>query len=199
MQLKSAMMMGAVALAALAGSAAQAVAPRAPCTILNTTYVQPGNPGVTAGFAKPKVQSSAMTDLVFWLKADGQTFWYRLSSPNGYGGLFITPQRNPAELVEDKNGEMPDDRLPGMIPAEGEEEGDYQMMFDAFDAKLDAFASPPTSKDRPPAYLYTRELGRLFHYMHMSELYKLKTRVGIDIAMWRPVSCNVTKKVKLPR
>jgi hypothetical protein len=140
-----------------------------------------------------------MTDLVFWVKGDGQTFWYRLSSPNGYGGLYITPQRNPADLVEDKDGEMPDDRLPGMIPAEGEEEGDYQMMFDAFDAKLDAFASPPTSKDQPPAYLYTRELGRLFHYAHLSTLYKLKTPVGINIAMWRPMGCTAKKPIKKPR
>lgn len=191
MRMKQAMWL---ALAASLGGSGASEAAKAPsksanCPITRTIYAQPGVAGVTAGFSVPKVRSGYASDLVFWLKADGQTFWYNLSSPNGYGGLYITPQRDPSELKASTDDETPDDRLPGMIPAEGEEEQDFQMMFDAFDEKLVALDRPPLAKDKAPAYLFARELGPLFHYAHNGGLYTLKNPVGINIAFWRPVGC----------
>lgn len=182
-----------LALVLVAGGAAADAKPAssAVCPIERTIYAQPGNDGATAGFSRPVNQISYASDLVFWVRSGGQTFWYGLSSPSGYGGVYITPQVDPALLVPDEDGNVPDPRLPAQRPQAGAEEGeDFTMMFDAFDANLIAFTAPPQSDSAAPAYLFARGLGPLFHYAHGTGIYDLKQHVDIDIAFWRPVGCS---------
>ena len=183
----------ALTLAATGASAAPARKAAPSCPIDRIIYAQPGVKGVTAGFAKQKVRSSYASDLVFFVQSGSQRFWYEFSSPNGYGGTYIRPQIDPKDVKEGPDGETPDVSLKPADPEEGaakEDDGADMMMFDAFDAKLDVMSSPPMTGKAAPAYFFARELGPLFHYNHMSGLYKLEKPVEINIALWRRVGCS---------
>lgn len=174
------------AAACLASVEAQA----AGCPIERTVYAQPGNAGVTAGFTPQRVRSDYASDLVFWVKSGKQMFWFSFSSPNGYGGTYISPQIDP-RLVKPagEDGETPDARLP-VARAAGPDAEVPSIAFDAFSRDLKAYAGPPQSTDPAPAYLFSRELGAAFHYNHNAYTLGPQTEtVGIDIAFWRPVSC----------
>lgn len=162
----------------------------ASCPIDRTVYAQAGNAGVTAGFARQRVRSDYASDLVFWVKSGKQAFWFSLSSPNGYGGTYISPQIDPRLVkpaVED--GGTPDARLPAARSAAGADVPN--IAFDAFRADLTAYNWPPQSMDPAPAYLFSRELGAAFHYNHNGEPLGPQTEtVGIDIAFWRPSGCS---------
>ena len=184
-------MFGKLVWAVLAGGGlAITPAAAATCPIDRTVYAQAGNAGVTAGFARQRVRSDYASDLVFWVKSGKQQFWFSLSSPNGYGGTYISPQIDP-RLVKPAadDGDTPDARLPAARAA-GAPDGP-SIAFDAFHKDLTVYDGPPQSTDAAPAYLFSRELGAAFHYNHNGEPLGPQTEtVGIDIAFWRPASCS---------
>jgi hypothetical protein len=160
------------------------------CPIDRAVYGQPGNAGVTAGFAHQRVRSDYASDLVFWVKSGAQMFWFSFASPNGYGGTYISPQIDP-RLVRPTgdDGETPDARLPAARTA-GQDAEVPSIAFDAFSRDLKAYGGPPQSADPAPAYLFSRQLGAAFHYNHNAYTLGPQTEtVGIDIAFWRPLSC----------
>ena len=166
------------------------------CPIERTIYKQPGNNNVSAGFVKIDPRETPVSDLLFFVERKGERFFFGFASPNGYGGAYIFPRVDPAKAPFDPNSDdVTEWRLPGQIEAEsalteGREPEDYSMEFDAFDAKLRPSDSPPTSKNQPPQYIFSRELGPHFAYAHVGNLYDLKEQVIVEIAMWRPSGCR---------
>lgn len=159
------------------------------CPITQAVYSQPGGDGVTAGFALQGVKTAYASDLAFWVKANGQTYWFGFESPNGYGGTYIYQRLAPEVIEPVKHESTPNDQ------ANGSEDEPKMMMFDAFDAGMKAYTAVPQAKDKAPAYLYARELGPLFHYAHNGNAY-IKTGdkpVRINIALWRQTGCAVVR------
>jgi hypothetical protein len=175
---------------ALAVASAQAPAKPTACRIDQVIYRQAGNTGTEAGFAKQRLRSSYASDLVFWVRGGGQTFWFGIEAPNGYGGTQLYQRIAPSAVKPAADGETPVDTLPD-VP--GEEDTAEAIYFDAFDAAVKAYSATPQSTSPAPAYIFARGLGPLFHYAHNGNRY-IKFPAGrsvrIDIAMWRPSGCN---------
>ena len=164
----------------------------ATCPADRVIYRQPGNRATTVGFARQRVRTDYSSDLVFWVRSGGQVFWFRFSSPNGYGGTFISPQIDPRKVrAPADDGETADASLPRKPVAAGETAPETPSIpFDAFRSDLSTLPSPPWAKDAPPAYLYLRMLGEAFHYNHNSESLGHQTEtVGIDPVMFRIAGC----------
>jgi hypothetical protein len=140
--------------AALLVGATPAAAPS--CPINRTMYRLHGAPGFTAGFARQDRRKPSASDLAFWLKTPKRTYWFAFSSPNGYGGTYISPDVDPRRSAA---GAEPLDPPP---VAEGEE--GVSIEFDAFTADRTAFEMPPQAKDRAPAFLFARGLGPALWY-----------------------------------
>jgi hypothetical protein len=163
---------------------------RPACPIARAEYSQPGNSGVTAGFALQNVKTSYASDLAFWVKANGQTYWFGFQSPNGYGGTYIYQRLAPDVIKPVAHESTPNDQASGL------EDEPKNMMFDAFDARMNAYDTVPQADSKAPAFLYARELGPLFHYAHNGNAY-IKTGdkpVKINIALWRFTRCARTSK-----
>jgi hypothetical protein len=157
------------------------------CPITQAVYSQPGDNGVKAGFVLQGIKTAYASDLVFWVKAGSDTYWFGFQSPNGYGGTYVYQRLAPSAIKPAADGETPSDQA-----AEAETDEPQQMMFDAFDIKLKAYSGPPQASDAAPAYLFARELGPLFHYAHNGNAYIAKGNapVKIDIAMWQQTGCS---------
>jgi hypothetical protein len=162
------------------------------CPIDRVIYRQLGNPETTAGFARQGVRTSYASDLVFWVRGGGQTFWFGLASPNGYGGTHLYQRIAPSAVKPAaEEGATPIDTLPDTAGEDGET---ATVDFDAFDAAMKANPAPPQSKDRSPNFIFARGLGPLFHYAHNGNRYIVlpaDKSVRIDIAMWRPAECSL--------
>jgi hypothetical protein len=184
--------LGALVLVCFGAGEARAAAPPAACPIARTIYAQPGNPGVTAGFAKQGIKTSYASDLVFYVKRGKDVFWFGLESPNGYGGTYLYPRIDP-KLVKANvpDGDTPSDAIPALESTVNEEGNDRaQIDFDGFDLALKTLSGPPQSTSKAPAYLFARGLGPFFHYAHNYNYYKLLDPVPVEIAMWRPIGCQ---------
>jgi hypothetical protein len=167
------------------------------CPIDRALYAQPGNPGPVAGFAKQRVKSRFSSDLVFFVREGKQVFWFGFDMPNGYGGPYITPQRDPklVKEVPEDGEESPEDSVipPKPRPAnkeKAEPDSDGAMNIDFFDAKLHNLESVPQVGNHPPAYIFSAALGPFFHYLHNSELYPPGESLGITRETWRVVGCE---------
>lgn len=161
------------------------------CPIDRVIYRQPGNSETVAGFARQGLRTSYASDLVFWVRGGGQTFWFGFASPNGYGGTYLYQRIAPSAVKPTaEDGATPVDTLPD---AAGEESEIASVDFDAFDANIKAYPAVPQSTDHAPAYIFARGLGPLFHYAHNGNRYitlPADKSVRIDIAMWRPAECS---------
>jgi hypothetical protein len=197
-QMRNTLVILLVGLTTVAIPATASPLPISKCSITRAIYTQPGNPGIVMGFTPQKTRSRYASDLVLFVKQGQQQFWFGFDMPNGYGGPYITPQRDP-RLVKPVGADAedgPDDRLgtPAPKTADGAADGDSmstgQMDFDAFDAKLMNLGRVPQKGDKPPAFLFARGLGPLFHYAHNGDLYHLTKPVGITRDMWRLTGCD---------
>lgn len=141
-------MMGSLLLAA-------SLAAGAPhCSAEHAVYGLRGAPSVTAGFARQRVQVNFASDLFFWMETEGRRRWFSLNAPNGYGGAYLTPDRDPATISDaEREGDTPP-------PAEEPP----QVDFDMFDTQYDVIDNVPQSNSAAPAHLYIRGLGPLLWY-----------------------------------
>jgi len=124
------------------------------CSADQAVYALRGAPGVTAGFARQKYQINFASNLFFWMETEGRRRWFSLNAPNGYGGAYLTPDRDPATISE---AELDADK-----PQAAEEPP--QVDFDMFDLNYDVIDNVPQSGSAAPAHLYLRSLGPLLWY-----------------------------------
>lgn len=169
--------MAAFGLMALALAAAPA------CTAEHAVYQLRGAEGVTGGFAKQRFQVNFASDLYFWIRTpDGRRWWFSMNSPNGYGGVFLSPDADATKITEaDREAEPPP---PPDDPIE--------VDFDSFDSDFGHLDGPPQSADPAPAHLFARGLGPLMWYNAVGAANGDKTAkaTSIPIAMWDYVSCD---------
>lgn len=153
------------------------------CTTEHARYQLRGAPGVTAGFAKQRYQINYASDLFFWVKTDdGRRWWFSMNSPNGYGGVFLSPDVDATRITEaDREAEPPP-------PPEDPIEFD----FDSFDADYGHLDSPPQSNDPAPAHLFARGLGPLLWYNPVGAANGDKTAktASVPIAMYDLIGCE---------
>lgn len=181
---------GILFLLALA-SANPAMAETAKCPIERAIYTQAGNDGVEAGFVRQGVVTRFASDLVFYVRNEAHTKWFGFSSPNGYGGTYIDEQIDPKLVKQSEaDDETPDDTLPRSETLDQEDDGSNMLPFDAFDAKLNAYNSPPMAKDPAPAFLFSRELGPYLHYGLSGATVTGDRPLSVDIAFWRLTGCR---------
>jgi hypothetical protein len=182
------------------GSTGHASKPAPACPIDRVIYAQPGNAGPVAGFAKQHVKSRFSSGLVFFVKQRKQIFWFGFDMPNGYGGPYITPQRDPKlvkAIAADAEGSPDDSVIPPKPIAvaaakdgEADSSSDPSMNIDFFDAKLHNLEAVPQVGERAPTYLFSAALGPFFHYLHNSDLYAVSEPVDITREMWRVIGCD---------
>ncbi|HYI41183.1 MAG TPA: hypothetical protein VE053_12785 [Allosphingosinicella sp.] len=136
-----------------------AAVPAAPaCPIEKAVYRLKGDPKFTAGFARQDRRDSGASDLVLWLNTPKRTYWFSFGSPNGYGGTYLAPELDPRISVRLSDDEERD-AAKRMEPPEA-----LTTKFDAFRADLGAFVGPPQSTDKPPSFLFARDLGPALWY-----------------------------------
>lgn len=165
------------------GLMALALADTPACTTEYARYQLRGAPGVTAGFAKQRYQVNYTSDLFFWVKTDdGRRWWFSMNSPNGYGGVFLSPDVDATKITEaDREAEPPP---PPDDPIEFD--------FDSFDADYGHLDNPPQSNDPAPAHLFARGLGPLLWYNPVGAANGDKTAksASIPIAMYDLIGCE---------
>ena len=156
------------------------------CPIDKAVYRLNGAPQFTAGFLRQDRRKVMASDLVFWLKTPKRTWFFAFSSPNGYGGTYISPDIDPrlAARMDD------DEEHDATARAKGDEPP--FIPFDAFGPDLKAYESPPMSNMPAPARLFARGLGP-------SLWYESVTLAGNDpaaepesmpIGMFEPAGCG---------
>lgn len=172
------------------------------CAIDHVVYAQDGeHNGVTAGFARMQTPPSAVTDLLFWVQTPHDRYWFELYAPNGYGGTYIGPSLSPEAMKARDDAldaapenEVPAEQVQPLKTSEGDQEDAPAMLaFDAFDDALRPYPSPPTSRDRAPARLFSRDLGPAFWYNAKgmkADGTGERTRESIAIAMFVPRDCR---------
>jgi hypothetical protein len=161
---------------------AEAVA-TASCPIDKAVYTQPDTKDVTAGFGLQRERSNYASDLVFYVKNSKKTYWFGFSMPNGYGGPYIRRQIDPKLVKPAKDGETPDDSLPG-------EGADAEMNWDAFDAKFVNLEAVPQSSDPAPAYFFSAQLGPHFWYGANGGLYTGDPPTEVSRQLWHLTGCD---------
>ena len=134
---------------------AQLAAPA--CPIDRAVYRLNGAPEFTAGFLRQDRRKVNASDLVFWLKTPKHTYFFSFSSPNGYGGTYISPDIDPRLAVR-----MSDDEERDATKRATASEPPY-IPFDAFAPDLKSVGTP-TSATPPPAFLFARGLGPALWY-----------------------------------
>jgi len=153
------------------------------CTAEHAVYQLRGAPGVTAGFTKQRFQINYASDLFFWVRTDdGRRWWFSMNSPNGYGGIFLSPDVDAEKITEaDREAEQP-------APPEDPIEFD----FDLFDADYGVIDSPPQAGTPAPAHLFARGLGPLLWYNPVGAANGDKTAktASIPIAMYDLTGCT---------
>lgn len=128
------------------------------CPIEKAVYRLKGDSKFTAGFSRQDRRDSSTSDLVLWLNTPKRTYWFGFASPNGYGGTYLDADLDPrvsVRLSDDEEREAAD----RMEPPE-----QLTLKFDAFRADLSVFGSPPQSSDKPPSFLFARDLGPALWY-----------------------------------
>jgi hypothetical protein len=168
------------------------------CPIERAVYKLEGGPEFTAGFARQDRRKVHASDLVFWLKTPTRTYWFSFGSPNGYGGTYIAPDIDPRLSVRLSDEEERD-------AAERMHKGEDRpsIEFDAFDARLKAFESPPQSTDKAPARLFARRLGPALWYepVSLSGGDESAAQEAMPIGLFEPAGCSgppPEKKLRKP-
>lgn len=128
------------------------------CPIDGAVYRLHGAPEFTAGFLRQDRRKVNASDLVFWLKTPKHTYFFSLSTPNGYGGNYISPDIDPrlaVRMSDEAEREATGRATAGEPPF---------IPFDAFGPDLKAYEMPPTSTTPAPALLFARGLGPALWY-----------------------------------
>jgi hypothetical protein len=128
------------------------------CPIEKAVYRLKGDNKFTAGFERQDRRDSGASDLVLWLNTPKRTYWFSFGSPNGYGGTYLVPELDPKISVR-LSDEEERDAADRMEPPDA-----LSIKFDAFRADLSHFGSPPQSRDKPPSFLFARDLGPALWY-----------------------------------
>ena len=152
------------------------------CSAEEAIYALRGTPDVTAGFARQRFQVNFSSDLFFWVEVEGRRRWFSFNAPNGYGGVYLTPDRDPATLTEaDQEAGAPD-----------KAEEPPQVDFDMFDANYDVIDAVPQADSAAPAHLFARGLGPLLWYNPAAAANgdSTATAVSIPIAMYDLTRCG---------
>jgi hypothetical protein len=152
------------------------------CPIERARYRLRGAPGVTAGFTRQRFQINYASRLFVWVRtADGRRWWFSMNSPNGYGGVYLSPDVDPTKITEaDREAGSPD---PPPDP--------IQVDFDSFDSHYDHIDGPPQAGDAPPAHLFARGLGPLLWYNPVGAANgdKSAKTASVPIAMFDIAGC----------
>jgi hypothetical protein len=138
---------------------AAAALPAPDCPIESAVYRLHGAPAFTAGFARHDRRNSSASDLAFWVRSPGRTWWFAFGSPNGYGGTFIAPALDPR-----RSAALDDDSLYAALDRLKSVEEPVSLGFHAFDRELGALDSPPASATAAPALIFVPDLGRALWY-----------------------------------
>ena len=128
------------------------------CPIERAVYRLHGAPEFTAGFLRQDRRKVMASDLVFWLKTPKHSYFFSLSTPNGYGGSYISPDIDPRLAVR-----MSDEEEREATGRATEGEPPF-IPFDAFGPDLKAHEGPPTAESPAPAFLFARGLGPALWY-----------------------------------
>lgn len=156
------------------------------CRAEQATYALRGTRDVTAGFARQRFPVNFSSDLFFWVEIEGRRRWFSFNAPNGYGGVYLTPDRDPATLTEaDQEAGAPD-----------KAEEPPQVDFDMFDANYDVIDPVPQAESAAPAHLFARGLGPLLWYNPAAAANgdSTATAVSIPIAMYDLKRCGAGSK-----
>lgn len=166
------------------------------CPIDRMVYRMQGAPEFTAGFTRKKIPHQMYSDLVWWLKTPKRTYWFEFGSPNGYGGTYISAGEDPEITWREFKAEQEAMDRPDYVepPEQPAAEPDYEPVavpWDAFDARLVAFGDPPTSRDRAPARIFARALGRELWYspVGLSGGDESAEQESMPIGMFEPARC----------
>ena len=170
-------------LTAFLAAAAAAALPAPACRIDRAVYRLNADPAYTAGFARQDRRKVSLgSDLVFWLKTPGRTYWFYLASPNGYGGTYIAPDIDPraAAKLDDEAVAARPQAEPALIP------------LDAFRPNLEAYPSPPQSSDSAPALLFARGLGPELWYepARLSGGDESAAQESMPVGLFQPAGCG---------
>lgn len=153
------------------------------CTAEHARYQLRGAPGVTAGFAKQRFQINYASDLFFWVRTeDGRRWWFSMNAPNGYGGIFLSPDVDATRITEADHEAEPAPPPPG---------DPIEVDFDSFDGDYGYLDNPPQSGSPAPAHLLARGLGPLLWYNPVGAANGDKTAktASIPIAMYDLTGC----------
>ena len=170
----------------LIGAAAAAQPPTIDCPIDRAVYRLHGNPEFTAGFARQDRRKTFASNLVVWLRTPHHIYWFRMQSPNGYGGTYLAPDIDPRrsarlsdEAERDIAGRIDRADMPG-IP------------FDAFRADRSVFESPPQADDAAPALLFSRGLGPALWYdwTRLGAGNPAAVQESMPIGLFEPAGCD---------
>lgn len=160
------------------------------CPAERAIYTLRGESGVTAGFVKQRYQINYASKLFFWIRTPGEQgaparrWWFSFNAPNGYGGVYLTPDVDATKITEaDHEAEPPVSLVPVPDPIE--------VDFDTFDAAYNHLPGPPQIGERAPDHLFARGLGPLFWYNPTAAANGDKTAkaTSIPIAMWDRTGC----------
>lgn len=162
-------------------------APLAPpaCPIDRAVYRLNGAPQFTAGFLRQDRRKVNASDLVLWLKTPKHTYFFSFSSPNGYGGTYISPDIDPRLAVR-----MSDDQERDATKRATAGEPPF-IPFDAFGPDLKAHGTP-TSTTPAPAFLFARGLGPALWYewTPLAGNDPTAEQESMPIGLFEPAGCN---------
>ena len=142
----------------IAAMAAAQPLPVSDCPIDRAVYRLHGSQQFTAGFARQDRRKGLHSNLAFRLRTPDHLYWFRMESPNGYGGLYIRPDVDPRRSVrlDDEAERAANDRIEALDPP--------RIPLDAFRADLSAYDNAPQAEDPPPALLFARAVGPALWY-----------------------------------
>jgi hypothetical protein len=152
------------------------------CSIDHMRYRLRAAPHVTAGFSRQRFQINYASLLFFWVRtANGRRWWFSMNSPNGFRGVYLSPDVDPAKITQA-------DREAEPAPAA---ENPIQVDFDSFDRNYGHIDGPPQVGDAPPAHLFARGLGPLIWYNPVGAANGDKTAktASVPIAMFDAAGC----------
>lgn len=166
------------------------------CAIDKAVYALKGAPEYTAGFTK-LAHGQMTSDLLFWIDTPKHTYWFSFESPNGYGGVWLSPSLSAALVdAEDmrEEGEPPQAFKDWDASAKAANEAQdplQNITFDAFGPDLGSYEGPPQSTDKAPARIFLRGIGQaLWYSWSWAAAGDAKAeQESIPTAMWEPKSC----------
>lgn len=138
--------------------ACAAPAPKAPsCAAPGAIYKLRGQPSAVFRLVKPPHPMGTASDLIGRLDLEGQTWWYSLTSSNGYSHDYLISEADPFKASdEDERADKADES------DESDDGGTLEMVF--FDSAYNVLEGPPQGSGKAPAHLLATGLGTALWY-----------------------------------